>query len=75
MKDFDINIRKRYMETSAFKSNLVMRFDLKKKQEKRLFEHLERMSTKHQILVNKLAKEMICHVIESDLEKEENQPQ
>ena len=71
MKDFDINKRKRYMETSPSNGSLIMRFDLKKQSEKELFEHLEKMSVKHQIPVNRLAKEMVCHVIESDLEKEE----
>ena len=71
MKDFDINLRKRYMETSPSRASIIMRFDLKKQSEKELFEHLEKMSVKHQIPVNRLAKEMVCHVIESDLEKEE----
>tara|TARA_Y100000114_G_C11562514_1_gene232466 strand:+ start:278 stop:499 length:222 start_codon:yes stop_codon:yes gene_type:complete len=71
MKDFDINLRKRYMETSPTRASIIMRFDLKKQSEKELFEHLEKMSVKHQIPVNRLAKEMVCHVIESDLEKEE----
>ena len=71
MKDFDINLRKRYMETSPTRASIIMRFDLKKQSEKELFEHLEKMSVKHQIPVNRLAKEMVFHVIESDLEKEE----
>lgn len=70
MKDFDIGLRKRYMESSPARASIIMRFDLKKQSEKNLFEHLERMSVKHQIPVNRLAKEMVCHVIESDLEKE-----
>ena len=59
------------METSPSRASIIMRFDLKKQSEKELFEHLEKMSVKHQIPVNRLAKEMVCHVIESDLEKEE----
>tara|TARA_R100000655_G_scaffold72351_1_gene110859 strand:- start:181 stop:402 length:222 start_codon:yes stop_codon:yes gene_type:complete len=72
MKDFDINKRKRYMETSPSNGSLIMRFDLKKKPERILFEHLLKMANEHHIPLHKLAKEMVCHVIESDLEKEEN---
>ena len=42
MKDFDINLRKRYMETSPSRASIIMRFDLKKQSEKELFEHIEK---------------------------------
>lgn len=75
MKDFNLNKRKTYMDSSPFKSSIYVHFNLNNKQEERLFEHLNSMSTIHQIPINKLAKKMICHVIEEYLEKKENQPQ
>ena len=48
-----------------------MRLEFKKSPETILFEHLLKMANEHHIPLHKLAKEMVCHVIESDLEKEE----
>ena len=73
MKDFDLNKRKEYLETSRFRNQIIIRFDLKKNMEKRIFEKLENMCLMNQIPLHRMAKEMVCHVVENELDKEDNE--
>jgi hypothetical protein len=72
MKDFDLNKRKDYLDTSKFRTQIIIRFDCKKHMEKRVFEKLEMMCLMNKIPLHKMAKEMVCHVVENELDKEEN---
>ena len=73
MKDFDLNKRKEYLETSRFRNQIIIRFDSKKNMEKRIFEKLENMCLMKQIPLHRMAKEMVCHVVENELDKEDNE--
>ena len=72
MKDFDLTKRKDYLETSRFRTQIIIRFDIKKTMEKRIFDKLEMMSLMTKMPLQRLAKEMVCHVVENELEKEDN---
>ena len=71
MKDFDLTKRKDYLYTSKFKSQIIIRFDTKKTMEKRIFDKLEMMSLMNKMPLQMIAKEMICHVVENELDREE----
>ena len=71
MKDFDLTKRKDYLYTSKFKSQIIIRFDVKKTMEKRIFDKLEMMSLMNKMPLQMIAKEMIYHVVENELDREE----
>ena len=71
MKDFDLKKRKDYLSTSRFRTNIIIKFDIKKTIEKKIFDKLEMMALMNKMPLQMLAKEMVCHVVESELDKEE----